>query len=73
MCDLGDYYIVFNDLTFSDIKFDDELSTEIFDFEYKLVTVCRIVLTDTLGCAGNSNHRTLKGWRATSTGYKCKC
>ena len=36
MCDLGDYYIVFNDLTFSDIKFDDELSTEIFDFEYKL-------------------------------------
>lgn len=36
MCDLRDYYIVFNDLTFSELKFDDELLTEFFDFQAKV-------------------------------------
>jgi len=36
MCDLGNHYIVFNNLTFSELKFDDELLTEFFDFQAKV-------------------------------------
>ena len=36
MCDLSENYSIFDDLTFSTIKLDDELLTEFFDFQAKI-------------------------------------
>lgn len=33
MCNLGNNYIIFDNLAFSELKFDDELLTEFFDFQ----------------------------------------